>query len=146
MVLKRISSNTGYSLPSSTYFKVLEGEIHEKIMVFLKNTKYLIILSQHFEENRSAEIFLYYLNNKISNGFNSGLLTEIILIDVVKDISWHFPTKNAYIWVPKWSDWLACATSVQLKIWCKYSWLQLPILDVDFHKDPLLDLIIFSVY
>ena len=48
---------------------------------FLTNTTFYTIFNQNFEKNNSTEFCLFYLADKISEGFDSGVLTGVILID-----------------------------------------------------------------
>ena len=55
-----------------------------KLWSFLTNTTFYLNFNQDFERNHSSDFFLSCLTDKISNGFDSGLLTGMILIDLHK--------------------------------------------------------------
>ena len=74
-------------------FKVLERVIHEQTTEFLDKHKILYKFQSGFRQNHSTDFCLSYLTDKISNGFNSGLLTGMILIDLQK----AFDTIGHYI-------------------------------------------------
>ena len=57
-----------------------------KLRSFLTNTTFNTNLNQDFEKNHSNNFCLTYLTNKISEGFNCGLLTGVILIDIQKAV------------------------------------------------------------
>ena len=77
--------------------KVLERVMHEQIMKFLDKHKILYKFQSGFKKNHSTHFCLSYLTDKISNGFNSGLLTGMILIDLQK----AFDTIDHYILLQK---------------------------------------------
>ena len=54
---------------------------------------------QHLK-NHSADLFLPYLTDKMSNSFNTGLLTEMILVELQK----VFETIDHNILIQKWQD------------------------------------------
>ena len=53
-------------------------------MEFLDKHKILYKFQSGFQKNHSTNFCLSYLTNKISKGFDSGLLTGVILIDLQK--------------------------------------------------------------
>ena len=53
-------------------------------MKFFDKNKILLKFQSGFSKNHSTDFYLSYLTDKISNGFDSGLLTGIILIDLQK--------------------------------------------------------------
>ena len=62
-------------------------------MEFLGKCRILYKFQSGFGKNHSTKFCLSYLTDKISNGFNSGLLTGMILIDLQK----AFDTIDHYI-------------------------------------------------
>ena len=60
--------------------KVLERIVHEQTMEFLDKHN----IQSGFRKNHSTDFCLSYLTDKISKGFDSGLLTGVILIDLQK--------------------------------------------------------------
>ena len=64
--------------------KVLERIVHEKTMEFLDKDNILYKFQSGFQKNHSTNFFLSYLTDKISKGFNAGLLNGVILIDLLK--------------------------------------------------------------
>ena len=89
--------------------KVLERVIHEQTTGFLDKHKTLYKFQSRFRKTHSTDFCLSHLTDKISNGFNSGLLTGMILIDIQSIWyyrSLHFTAKVAFAWIFKWSDWL----------------------------------------
>ena len=61
--------------------KVLERVIQEQTMIFLIKHKTLYKFQSVFQQNHSTHFCLSYYTDKILNGFNSGLLTGMILIN-----------------------------------------------------------------
>ena len=64
--------------------KVPERVIHEQTTEFLDKHKILYEFQSGFRKNHSTDFCLSYLTDKISNSFNSGLSTGMILIDLQK--------------------------------------------------------------
>ena len=64
--------------------KVLERIVHEQTMKFLDKHNILYKFQSGFRKLHSTNIWLSYLTDKISKGFDSGLLTGVILIDLQK--------------------------------------------------------------
>ena len=64
--------------------KVLERIVHEQTMEFLDKHNILYKFQSGFRKNHSTDFCLSYLTDKISKGFDSGLLTGMILIDLQK--------------------------------------------------------------
>ena len=64
--------------------KVLERIVYEQSIEFLDKYKILYKFQSRFRKNHSTDFCLSYLTDKISKGFDSGLLTGIILIDLQK--------------------------------------------------------------
>ena len=64
--------------------KVLERIVHEQTMEFLDKHNILYKFQSGFRKNHSTDFCLSYLTDKISKGFDSGLLTGMTLIDLQK--------------------------------------------------------------
>ena len=64
--------------------KVLERIVIEQTMEFLDKHNILYKFQSGFWKNHSTGFYLSYLTDKISKGFDSGLLTGMILIDLQK--------------------------------------------------------------
>ena len=64
--------------------KVLERIVYEQSIEFLDKYKILYKFQSRFRKNHSTDFCLSYLTDKISKGFDSGLLTGVILIDLQK--------------------------------------------------------------
>ena len=64
--------------------KVLERKVHEQSMEFLDKHNILYKFQSGFRKNHSTDFCLFYLTDKIWKGFDSGLITEVILIDLQK--------------------------------------------------------------
>ena len=64
--------------------KVIERVVHDQTNSFLTSNKILYKFQSGFRSNHSTDSCLSYLNDKILKGFDSGLLTEMILIDLQK--------------------------------------------------------------
>ena len=79
--------------------KILEKVIHEQATKFFDKCKILYKFQSGFRKNHSTDFCLFYLTDKKSNGFNSGLLTGMILINLQK----AFDTIEHYILLQKWS-------------------------------------------
>ena len=62
--------------------KVLEGRVHEKTLEFFDKHNILLKFQSEFPKTFSIDFFLSCLPDKISKGFDSGLLTGVILIDL----------------------------------------------------------------
>ena len=61
--------------------KVLERIVHEQTMEFFDKHNTLYKFQSGFRKNHSTDFSLSYLTDKISKGFDSGLVTRMILID-----------------------------------------------------------------
>ena len=61
--------------------KVLERIVYEQTMEFL-DKHFLYKFQSGFRKNHSIDFCLSFLTDKISKGFDSGLLTGVILIDL----------------------------------------------------------------
>ena len=64
--------------------KIIEKVVHDQTNKFLTNNKILYKFQSGFRRNHSTNECLSYLNDKILKGFDEGLLTGIILIDLQK--------------------------------------------------------------
>ena len=64
--------------------KTIEKLIHEQISSFLSNNEILYNYQSGFRENHSTDSCLAFLHDKILKGFNKGLMTGMILIDLQK--------------------------------------------------------------
>ena len=62
--------------------KVQEGRVHEQTIEFFDKRNVLLKFQSEFPKNHSTDFCLFYLPDKISKGFDSGLLTVVILIDL----------------------------------------------------------------
>ena len=71
--------------------------MYEQSMEFLDKHKIVFKFQSGFQENYLTNFHLSYLTEKISNGFNSGFLTGMILIDLQK----VFVTIDHYILLQK---------------------------------------------
>ena len=59
----------------------LLSKVHERTMEFLYKHNILRKFQSGFRKNHSTDCYLSYLTDKISKGFDFGLLTRMILID-----------------------------------------------------------------
>ena len=65
--------------------KIIERIIHDQTMNFLSANKYILYKYQSgFRKFHSTDTCLSYLHDKITKGFDSGLLTGMVLIDLQK--------------------------------------------------------------
>ena len=64
--------------------KIIEKVIYDQTINFLKDRNFLYDFQSGFRKNHSTDSCLTYLNNKIVRGFDSGLFTGMILIDLQK--------------------------------------------------------------
>ena len=64
--------------------KGLERIVHDQTIELLDKHSILYKFQSGFQKNHSTNFFLSYLTDKISKGFDSGLLTGMILIDLPK--------------------------------------------------------------
>ena len=64
--------------------KVLKRIVHKQTMEFLDKHNILYKFQSGFRKNHSTDFCQSYLTGKISKGFDSGLLTGMILIDLQK--------------------------------------------------------------
>ena len=63
---------------------IFEKVVHDQTQAFLDENKILYKFQSGFRRNFSTDSCLSYLSNKIANGFESGLQTGMILIDLQK--------------------------------------------------------------
>ena len=77
--------------------KIIEKGIHDQTQAFLDKNKILYRFQSGFRKHFSTDSCLSYLNNKIATGFESGLHTGMILIDLQK----AFDTINNEILINK---------------------------------------------
>ena len=84
-------------LTSPLISKVIEKVIHDQTSVFLNSRNLLYNYQSGFCKNRSTDFCLSFLNDKILMGFDQGLMTGMILIDLQKvfDTIDHYTTKIA---------------------------------------------------
>ena len=64
--------------------KVLQRVIHDQTNAFLKGNNLLYNYQSGFRTNHSTNLCLSFLTDKIRKGFDEGLLTGVILIDLEK--------------------------------------------------------------
>ena len=64
--------------------KIFEKVVHDQTQAFLDENKILYKFQSGFRRNFSTDSCLSYLSNKIAKGFESGLHTGMILIDLQK--------------------------------------------------------------
>ena len=75
---------TTVHLPPTTQVKLLDRVVHEQTMEFLDKHNILYQFQSTFWKNYSTDFCLSYLTDKIY-GFDSGLLTGVILNDLEKE-------------------------------------------------------------
>ena len=64
--------------------KIIEKGIHDQTQAFLDENKILYRFQSGFRKHFSTDFCLSYLNNKTATGFESGVHTGMILIDLQK--------------------------------------------------------------
>ena len=64
--------------------KIIERVIYDQTVSFLNENNFLYNRQSGFRKNHSTDTCLTYLNDKIVKGFDSGLFTGMILIDLQK--------------------------------------------------------------
>ena len=106
--------------------KIIEKVIHDQTQAFLDENKIIYRFQSGFRKNFSTDSCLSYLNNKIVTGFESGLHTGMILIDLQK----AFDTIDHEILIAK-MEFLGFSKSVIL--WFK-SYLSNRIFKVNLNK------------
>ena len=77
--------------------KVIEKVVHEQTTKFLNDNNIFYKYQSGFRNNHSTDLFLSFLNDKMLKGFDSGVYTGMILIDLQK----AFDTKNHKILLEK---------------------------------------------
>ena len=77
--------------------KIIEKIIHDQTQSFLDKNNVIYRYQSGFRKFYSTDSCLSYLNNKITTGFESGLFTSMILIDLQK----AFDTINHDILIKK---------------------------------------------
>ena len=77
--------------------KIIEKVIHDQTQKFLNENDILYRFQSGFRKNYSTDLCLSFLNDKIIKGFDKGLLTGMILIDLQK----AFDTINHTIFFDK---------------------------------------------
>ena len=77
--------------------KMIEKFIHDQTQKYLDDYNILYRYQSDFSKSYSTDSCLSYLNNKIATGFESGLYTGMILIDLQK----AFDTINHDILISK---------------------------------------------
>ena len=65
-------------------YKILEKVVHDQTTEYLDKSDLLYKFQSGFRKNHSIDTALSFLTNKISNGFDSGMLTGMVLIDLQK--------------------------------------------------------------
>ena len=64
--------------------KVIEKVVHQQLQEYLDNNEILYKFQSGFRSNHSTDTCLSYLSDKILSGFDGGLLTGVIAIDLQK--------------------------------------------------------------
>ena len=64
--------------------KVIEKVVHEQTTKFLNDNNIFYKYQSGFRNNHSTDLFLSFLNDKILKGFDNGVYTGMILIDLQK--------------------------------------------------------------
>ena len=64
--------------------KIIEKLIHEQTSSFLSNNELLYNYQSGFQKNHSTDSCLTFLHDKILKGFDKGLMTGMILVDLQK--------------------------------------------------------------
>ena len=64
--------------------KIIEKVIHDQTRAFLDENNILYRFQSRFRKHFTTKSCLSYLNNKIATGFESGLHTGVIIIDLQK--------------------------------------------------------------
>ena len=80
--------------------KVIDKVVHEQATKFLNDNNIFYKYQSGFRNNHSTELFLSFLNDKISKGFDNGMYTGMILVDLKKT----FDTINHKILLDKHSS------------------------------------------
>ena len=64
--------------------KVIEKVVHEQTTKFLNDNNIFYEYQSGFRKNHPTDLFLSFLNDKILKGFDNGVFTGMILIDLQK--------------------------------------------------------------
>ena len=64
--------------------KIIEKMIHQQLEEYLNNNHLIYKFQSGFRENHSSDTCLTYLSDKILTGFDNGLLTGLMGIDLQK--------------------------------------------------------------
>ena len=62
----------------------IENVVHEQTTKFLNDNKIFCKYRSDFRNNHSTDLFLSFLSDKILKGFDKGLHTGMVLIDLLK--------------------------------------------------------------
>ena len=98
--------------------KIIEKIIHDQTMEYLTDNKILYRYQSGFRKNHSTDTCLSYLTDKILTGFDSGLLTGMILIDLQK----AFDTINHDILLFIYLRVTCCNYIQQMVLYCFLWW------------------------
>ena len=82
--------------------KIIERIIHDQTMNFLSYNNVLYKYQSGFRKFHSTDTCLSYLYDKITKGFDSGILTGMVLIDLQK----VFDTIDHYLFIKKCLIWV----------------------------------------
>ena len=82
--------------------KIIERTIHDQTMNFLSDSNVLYKYQSGFRNIHSTDTCLSYFHDKITKGFDSGLLTGMVLIDLQK----AFDTIDHYLFIKKCLIWV----------------------------------------
>ena len=77
--------------------KFIERVVHEQTTKFLNDSNIFDKYQSGFRSNHSTDVFLSFLNDKILKGFDNGMYTGMILIDLQE----AFDTTNHQILLDK---------------------------------------------
>ena len=84
------------------FSKIIERVIHDQTMNFLSDNNTLYKYQSGFRKFHSTDTCLLYLHDKITKGFDSGLLTWMFLIDLKRasdTIDHNILNKKSLFWV-----------------------------------------------
>ena len=73
-----------YDFVAPLISKIIEKFIHEQASSFLSNNELLYNYQSGFRKNHSTDSCLTFLHDKILKGFDKGLMTGMILVDLQK--------------------------------------------------------------
>ena len=86
-IVKRRKTNVSKYRPISLLpilSKIIEKVVHEQTTKFLNDNNIFYKYQSGFRNNHSTDLFLSFLNDKILKGFDNGVYTGMILIDLQK--------------------------------------------------------------